>query len=188
MAGAVLLTDEQWERASRAQGWYDRDEADLLYRLTDGPWCEVGCWKGRSTSVLAQTGFPGWAVDWFKGSSEHGDVDTYHDFAAHMVGFDHVAVLRMAGDEAATFVPDGLSLLHLDAEHSYEATAAMFGLYAPKVGRAGHVVLHDAFTPGGREVEGSPWPGVTRFALELEQGDGWALVEHVNRSAAFRRI
>lgn len=187
MAGAVL-TDEQWERAARAQGWYDRDEADLLYRLTVGPWCEVGCWKGRSTAVLAQTGHPGWAVDWFKGSSEHGRVDTYHDFMAHMIGFDNVNVLRMAGEDAERFVPAGLNLLHLDAEHTYPATSSLFSLFSPKVETGGHVILHDAFTPTGRKIAGSPWPGVTKFALELEQHPDWHLVEHVNRSAAFRRI
>lgn len=187
MAGAVL-TDGQWERAARAQGWYDRDEADLLYRLTNGAWCEVGCWKGRSTAVLAQTGHRGWAIDWFKGSSEHGSVDTHADFTEHMRGLSNVTVLWMAAEDADVLVTEPLSLLHLDAEHTYEATACMFGLYAPKVEVGGHVVLHDAFTPAGREIEDSPWPGVTRFALELEQGDEWALVEHVNRSAAFRRI
>lgn len=187
MAGAVL-SDEQWERAARAQGWYDRDEADLLYRLCAGPWCEVGCWKGRSTAVLAETGFPGWAVDWFKGSSEHGSVDTYHDFMAHMLGYDNVTVLRMYAEEAAEFVPDGLSLLHLDAEHSYAATSILFHRYAPKVEPGGHVVIHDAFTPTGRKIAESPWPGVTTFALELEQHPDWHLAEHVNRSAAFLRI
>lgn len=188
MAGAVQLTDEQWERCSRAHGWYDRDEADLLYRLATGAWCEVGCWKGLSTSVLAETGHEGWAVDTFTGSSEHGNVSTRDDFDAHMAGYGNVNVL--AGDfvRCAALVPDNLSLLHLDAEHTYEATSVAFDMYASKVEVGGHVVVHDAFTPTGRKIAGSPWPGVTRFALELEQHPDWHLAEHVNRSAAFRRI
>lgn len=184
-----VLTADQWERAARAHGWYEQNEAELLYRLVAGPWCEVGCWKGRSTAVLAQTGFPGWAVDWFKGSSEHGDVDTYDEFRAHMSGYTNVTVLRMRAEDAVKYVDGPVNLLHLDAEHSYEATASVFVLYAPLVVKGGHCVLHDAWSPGGgRKIGRTPWPGVTKFALELEQHPDWDLVASVGRCAAFRRI
>lgn len=183
------LTEEQWERAGGIHGWYDRNEAELLYRLCDGGWCEVGCWRGLSTVILAQTGHPGWAVDWFKGSSEHQGkpTNTYDDFMRYIAPYDNVTVLPYRYQDCVDEVPS-VRFLHLDAEHTYEATAECWGLYAPKVVKGGHLVLHDAFTQTGRKIEGSPWPGVTRWALEMEQHPDWDLVDHVGRSAAFRRI
>lgn len=185
------LTDEQWAVADGIDGWYFRAEADLLWRLCDGLWCEVGCWRGKSTVVLAQSGYKGYAIDWFKGSPEHQGKppNTLEDFKRYVAPFPNVTILDYRFEDCADQVPDGLRLLHLDADHSYAATRAAWELYAHKVEVSGHVVLHDAWSPsGGRRIEGAPWPGTCQFALEMEQHPEWELVESVERCAAFRRI
>lgn len=189
MAEPVRLSDEQWAVADPIEGWYTQAEADLLYRLCDGPWCEVGCWKGKSTVILAQTGHTGWAVDWFQGSPEHkAGTRTHDEFTANLAAYENVTVLNGRFGDMHGDVP-ALRFLHLDADHSFAATRQAWDLYAGKVAQGGHVVLHDAWSPsGGRKISGAPWPGVCRFALEMEQHDDWELVESVERSAAFRRI
>lgn len=175
----MSLPDRVWDKADPIDGWLWRSEADLLWRLCDGPWCEVGCWRGKSTVVLAETGHPGYAVDWFKGSPEHpDDTDTFRDFMDNIAGYDHVAVLAMRFDEAAARVKP-VRLLHLDADHSLEATERAFELYAPKVKAGGHVVFHDG--------AGGAWPEVEKVVTAVHRDPDWQYVETVERAVAFRR-
>lgn len=173
------MTSEQWAKAERIQGWFGRSEAELLFRLTRGPWCEVGCWKGRSTTVLAETGFPGWAVDWFKGSSNHAPgTDTYAEFMENLRGYDSVTVLPMRFEDAVAYV-GALNLLHLDAEHSFEATEQAFRLFETKVMAGGHVVFHDA--------RGGGWPEVEDFVASLRPSRKWRTAGETDRLKAFQR-
>lgn len=174
------MLDDLWAKADRIPGWFKRDEADLLLRLTDGPWCEVGCWQGRSTLILAETGEPGYAVDWFCGSPEHDpDTDTLDEFLENIGPYENVTVLSERFEDAAHIVPDGLRMLHLDADHSYDATRLAFDLYSPKVDVGGHVQFHDAL--------GGGWPEVERFVNELDPAV-WLRVGEANLSAAFKRL
>jgi len=176
---APTLTSAQWAKADRIQGWFDRDEAELLFGLTRGPWCEVGCWKGRSTTVLAETGFPGWAVDWFKGSPEHPPgTDTYPEFMENLRGYGLVRVLPVRFEDAVPYV-GAVNLLHLDAEHSFDATERAFRLFEAKVDIGGHVVFHDAC--GGR------WPDVEDFVVSLRRSRRWQAAAERGRLKAFRR-
>ena len=177
MAAAVRLTfPDAWEKAERIQGWLGRGEAKLLYDLCDGPWCEIGSWKGRSTTVLANTGYRGYAVDHFKGSPEHPEsTDTYEEFVWNVGGYRNVTVLPFKFRAAAPFVPDGLRLLFLDADHSYEQTKLAFDLYESKLAPFGHVVFHDA--------RGDGWPGVERVVAEMP----WAHAATVEQSIAFQK-
>lgn len=173
------MTEAEWAEAERIQGWLGKEEAGFLYSLCDGPWCEVGCWKGRSTVVLAQTGYPGWAVDHFKGSPEHEDADTYDEFTANLDAYPNVAVLPYKFRGAAPMVPDNLSLVFLDADHSYEQTWQAFHMYAPKVQRGGHVAFHDAI--------GGGWPSVEQAVAEIRVNQAWRELPAVEHTIAFQR-
>jgi hypothetical protein len=156
------LTEYQWAQAERIQGWLGKEEARFLFELCQGPWCEVGCWKGRSTVVLAQTHHPGWAVDSFEGSpapDPTADGGTKPEFMENIGPYTNVTVLPYKYRGASAMVPDDLSLVFLDADHSYEATREAFLLYSPKVEQGGHVAFHDA--------KGDGWPGVEEFVGEL---------------------
>lgn len=176
-----------WERAARAHGWYDRDEADLLFYATRGPWVEIGSWKGRSTAVLAQTGYPGYAIDTFTGSSEHGQVNTYDEFLAHMEGMGAVTVLRSDYRDAVQSVSPGASLLHIDHEHTYEDCKQAFDLYSGLLAHDAKIAVHDAWERNSRYPEHCAWPGVTRFALELCEHPDWTLWDDCGRLAVFER-
>jgi hypothetical protein len=176
-----------WERASSVQGWYNRDEANLLFYATRGPWIEIGSWKGRSTAVLAQTGYPGYAIDTFTGSSEHGQVDTYDEFLAHMEGLGDVTVLRQDYRDAHELVLSGARMLHIDHEHTYEDTKLAFDLYSPLLAHDAKIAIHDAWTHSSREPDECPWPEVTRFALELLEHPDWTLWDECSRLAVFAR-
>ena len=174
------MTDAQWDVADRVQGWLTRDEAEFLHDLCDGPWCEVGCWKGRSTLVLAQTGYPGLAIDHFKGSPEHPEgTDTRAEFDENLAGYENVGVLPYPFRGAAAMVPDDLALVFLDADHGYEQTRLAWQLYAPKVKRGGHVAVHDA--------AGGHWPEVERFVGELRANQAWRELPAVHHTVAFQR-
>lgn len=185
MAGPVL-TDAMWNRASSVDGWYARKEAELLFSATRGPWVEIGSWKGLSTAVLGQTEFPGWAVDTFTGSSEHGTVDTYDEFMEHIKGLP-VTVVRGDYRDVYRKVPRGALMLHIDHEHTYEDTKRAFKLYAPRLGRNARIALHDAWWYDERDPDSCPWPGVTRFALELLDHPEWRLWDDCFRLAVFER-
>jgi hypothetical protein len=175
------LTEYQWQQAERIQGWLGKEEAAFLFSLVDGPWCEVGCWKGRSTVVLAQTRQPGWAVDHFHGTGgEHPDgTDTYAEFMENIGPYTNVTVLPYKFQGAAAMVPDDLSLVFLDADHSYEETWQAFQLYSPKVERGGHVALHDA--------KGGGWPGVEEVVAELRTNRAWQELPAVEQTIAFKK-
>lgn len=179
---ARALPVDVWEQADNIDGWLSPAEAGLLWKLCAGPWCEVGCWHGRSAVVLAGTGHPGWCVDWFQ--ENHYGLGTREQFDVNLRGRRNVTVVPSPFAEAADRVPAGLALLHLDADHSYEGTAEAFRLYSPKVEVGGHVVIHDAHP---YRLARNPWPGTTRFAEELRRAPGWEPAADVERSAAFRR-
>lgn len=144
-----------------------------------GKWCEIGCWKGRSTLILAESGCEGWAIDWGKGSPEHGrGVDNRKELATNLAVYSNVHLLHERFEDVADKVPDGLNLLHLDAEHSLGATVSAFELYRDKLATDGKLIVHDAFP-----LVGNPWPGVAEFAKTLD----WPFVEAVGRTGVWRK-
>jgi hypothetical protein len=176
------LTEYQWAQAERIQGWLGKEEARFLFELCQGPWCEVGCWKGRSTVVLAQTHHPGWAVDSFEGSpapDPTADGGTKPEFMENIGPYTNVTVLPYKYRGASAMVPDDLSLVFLDADHSYEATREAFLLYSPKVEQGGHVAFHDA--------KGDGWPGVEEFVGELRANQAWRELPAVELTVAFQK-
>jgi predicted O-methyltransferase YrrM len=174
------LTEYQWAQAERIDGWLGKEEARFLFVLVSGPWCEVGCYKGRSTVVLAQTHHPGYAIDHFKGSPEMPDgTNTYAEFMENIGPYTNVTVMPYKFRGAAAMVSDDLNLVFLDADHSYEETFQAFQLYAPKVERGGHVALHDA--------KGGGWPGVEEFVAELRGNQAWRELPAVEHTIAFKK-
>ena len=129
-------------------GWLSQDEAELLWDAvgkTLGPILEVGCYRGRSTVLLAGTGRLVYAVDPFAGFSTEdrtGD-DTRRAFVANVVGRgivltgaqgDRLRVTLTNGPKKGLvelfpvrvedWTPRPVGFAYLDGDHTYAGTLA----------------------------------------------------------------
>ena len=115
---------------------------------------ELGTQSGNSYAGFAQAiqtlglTTAAYAVDTWKGDSHSGfyEEDVFAEWAAyhdrHFSAFSRL--VRSTFDEAAAHFQDGtVDLLHIDGLHTYEAAAADFALWRPKLSRRGVVLLHD---------------------------------------------
>ena len=177
------MRPSSWRKAERIHGFFLKNEAELLSQLCTGLWCEVGCYKGRSTTVLAETGHEGYAIDTWKGTPDPRDPTfngrEYTTFLRNIDEYENVIIVQQDFRKVSDhLIPPDLHLLHLDADHSYEMTRAAFEKFSPKVVVGGHVAFHDA--------KGDGWPGVEKFVAELS--DEWARVGHAGSLVAFQRL
>lgn len=135
----------------------------LAYAGTPGDIIEIGCWQGRSTTFLAQackdTGNGVvHAVDTFRGNPGNEQAyrvgaddlsDLEQNFRTNMdrLGLaDHVRVYPgrsedRAGDVLAAV--NGVRMLMVDAEHTYEAVSTELKLYADVLAVGGLLVFDD---------------------------------------------
>lgn len=162
-----------WERAARVPGWLTKREGRCLHQWARSPWLEIGCWLGRSTTILASSG-PGTVIDTFLGTPSHDQEVGYaatHDirdgFLRNTVGLPVWVIQADFRDSPLTTT--NLEFLYLDADHSEGATEEAFAIYAPRVRRGGLVAFHDVGDPG--------WPDVEPFVT----GIGWAAVAAAGR-------
>lgn len=163
----IPLTSQQQQPAlsSSIGGWFT-DECGKEYRKvcqqmageSVGNVCrlvEVGSWRGRSLSYLADLILTGevaaTAVDTWKGNSDpkdptHGK-DVYADFTANMkkLGiWDRLSVIREPSLKAAShFPPASLEVVMIDADHEKEHVAADLAAWWPKVRHGGVLMGHD---------------------------------------------
>lgn len=163
-------------------GWMDPGDGSVLYQLArfvapQPSVVELGSWKGRSTAWLAN-GLRDRgagrlvAVDTWAGTSNepdharrlagYGPDQLFEEFRANLRGLGLEALVepwRMTTLEAARRWDRGASigLLHIDADHAYDAARADFEHWSPSVMRGGLVVFDDVPT----------WPGPTRLVTEL---------------------
>jgi predicted O-methyltransferase YrrM len=183
-AGVQMSFKKAWAFAQLSKGWLERDEADLLYQLTrearrSGRIVEVGSYCGRSSIVMAaalngRRGDRLVCVDTFRGSSEHqfgeryfdpdtvvdGKVDTYPLFEKTLASAGLLAVMdvmKMTSRQAAALAPAQVSLLFLDADHSYAGVQSDIEAWLPRLTDHGRIVLHDV----------GHWEGPTRGAADL---------------------
>jgi predicted O-methyltransferase YrrM len=177
------MNDDLWETVKHIEGWLTRLEAEQLYRLCNGTWCEIGSWKGRSTVVLAAK-HAGYAIDWFKGNIETRGVHTYKEFKHNIEGLK-VTVIPERMEQAAGKIIEPLQLLFLDGEHTYTATEQAFKLYEPLVEKGGYIILHDVW---GYEGGAPTFPGVTQFAEELLTDSRFKHIDNADRSMALQKL
>lgn len=156
------------------------DEAALLYRLArdakDGPFAEIGRFKGGSTFVLAAAlpvGVELWSYDKhvaLRPDLPGEQLDAELRDALGRYGLDgHVHLV--VGDSRTVAPPPGqLELLFIDGDHSYEGARADFDRWGAFVRLGGHLLFHDAVDGGGY---GNVYPGVARLADEVSRDPAW---------------
>jgi predicted O-methyltransferase YrrM len=158
------------DRAERIHGWMDRAELTWLSEQAAAARTivEVGCWCGRSTSVLAEA-TPGtvWCVDPWTGTQDAPDkpvkFDRLRTFAKNLAG--HIATGRVqvlpARSRVALEVLQYLApfdFVFLDGDHAYDSIAPEIEAFRPLVRPGGVLAGHD--------YANDRWPDVTRAVDE----------------------
>jgi hypothetical protein len=134
---------------------------------------ELGSYKGKSTVALAagvRSVGPGsvvvYAVDTFEGSAElaHLGLNTFADFQSNIARSGLTSLVQPIQGltvPSAGLVERPISLLFIDADHSYEGVRADFEAWAPMVIPNGIIAFHDTF---------GDWEGPNRFVHERIYG------------------
>ena len=158
------------DRAEKIHGWMDREELAWLAEQAAAArkTIEVGCWRGRSTTVMAEaTAGTIWCVDPWTGTQDapHKPVkrDVLRMFAENL--WDHIATGRVQVLPARSLVAlDVLRYLapfdfvFLDGDHAYDSVAPEIEAFRPLVRPGGVLAGHD--------YGNDRWPDVTRAVDE----------------------
>lgn len=146
------------ENALKIEGWMEPYDLEWLARHAAHARiiCEVGCWKGRSTTALADN-TPGvvFAVDTWLGSEEHNPPvqGLYEAFEANMepyIARGKVLEMRTQSVDAARhFATFGerFDMIFIDASHDYDSIRADILAWRPLVASGGLLCGHDAAHP-----------------------------------------
>lgn len=141
--------------AWRIPGLYRRDEAAFLYRLArrKGTLVEIGCWMGRTTSLLVQAASVWGArvvtVDPFAPMPAPHPRASPERWRANLrgAGLTPPELIQRRSDQAGEDFAAPIALLFIDGDHAREAVLTDLELWAPKVQIGGVVALHDMFYP-----------------------------------------
>jgi predicted O-methyltransferase YrrM len=156
------------------------DEAALLYSLardaTDGPFVEIGRFKGGSTVVFASAlpeGVELWSYDLhvaLRPDMPGEQLDAELRDALDRLGLAGKVHVLVADSRKVEPPSDRIELLFVDGDHSYEGARADFDRWSPLVSPGGHLLFHDAVDTGGY---GNVYPGVARAVAEVEREPMW---------------
>jgi predicted O-methyltransferase YrrM len=153
------------------------DEAALLYRLArdakNGPFAEIGRFKGGSTFVFASAlpdGVELWSYDLhlaLRPDMPGAALDAELQDALERYGLAHKVHLEVADSHTVDPPAEPLELLFVDGDHSYEGARADYERWSAFVGPQGHLLFHDAVDSGRY---GNHYPGVARAVTEVDTG------------------
>ncbi len=124
---------------------------------------EIGSYLGASACFLAAAAREResevYCIDtWRNDSMSEGNRDTWGEFERNVARYrTWIKPVRSSSVEAATQVPDGLALLFVDGDHSYEGVVGDLHAWLPKLQDGGWLVMHDW----------GVYPGVRRAVEEL---------------------
>lgn len=196
--------DELWPDIDSIPGWLDKEEAELLFRIsinTPEPIVELGAWMGRSTAVFASalrwsgSGNKVLSIDTFEGSEEHqvggkyfdpktvdpetGKINIFPSYIENVAKLDLLAWVDARQIDSAAASKDfsgAAGLLFVDADHRYESISRDLDAWIPRLRDRGIVVLHDI----------GYWEGPTRAAADL-LGSGFRHIAQARSALALRR-
>jgi SAM-dependent methyltransferase len=130
-------------------GWLVKDEAELLYKyamLCDGDILEVGCYKGRSTVVLAQTGRRVLSVDKFADFAKY-DLSGEDIKKRFLDNTRHLPNVELFVGPVENWTPCPVGFAYLDGDHTYEGTKRQ--IQVAKLCHPTYIALHDVNDGGG---------------------------------------
>ncbi len=157
-----MVVDSIITATKNVDGWLSDKEVIFLYSAAGkndktGTILEIGSWKGKSTICLAlglknsNSREKVHAVDWHKGSKEHGSVSTEKEFKKNVKNAgvsDFVTPIIMKSEDAAKVWSKKkapIRLLWIDGSHEYEDVKKDFVLWNKYVIEGGVVAFHDTF-------------------------------------------
>ncbi len=130
-----------------------RNEKQVLFRLArqlpnGSVVAEIGSYHGASSCCLGSGIRPGgkiWCIDtWMNDAVSDDRADVFPIYNRHTVSYKEVIrTVRGYSHEVVGQIPDGLALLFVDGDHSYEAVHRDLLLYLPKLTENGILVMHD---------------------------------------------
>ena len=176
-------------------GLYRRQEAAFLYKLArrKGNLVELGCWMGRTTSIMLQAASIWHAqlttVDAFTPMPNDRKSATPERWQKNLkkIGLTPPNLLAMTTNEAITIYPHDqeIALLFIDAHHGY--LSVMFDLinWTPLIKIGGCVALHDMFFPS---ITGVCQAVTEWWCKERDENDPrWKYIGQRDFTIAFQR-
>lgn len=198
-----MTFDEAWVCTDRIEGWLHREEGAALWRgceaavPVDGSMVEIGAYRGRSTSLLAQfaAGRASLTVVepfWYAPGVRDGDVpnqnryldrvyqdETYRTFAVNMKEFFYTVVLEPTIDLLPTDLPASIDFAFIDGDHTLAGVLVDCFTVLPRVRVGGIVAFHD-YRPDVYDVK--------RVVDWCCRPSEWVLVEQAMELRVLRRI
>jgi hypothetical protein len=182
-----------WQYADAIKGWYTKAEGKLLWDCVQGAKvsCEVGSYRGRSTSLLAQSDSLVHAIEPFllaPGSpndrptsggryvSDEVHPEIFSDFFRYLAPFCGNVILHAKKTEECSKDIKAIGLLHIDGDH-IDGVFRDIELLIPALKPGGFAVFHDYE------------PIHTKFTRVKEAVDalGWEVVGRADSAIAVRK-
>ncbi len=190
----AIAFESAWAYSSTIAGWYTKAEGKLLWDCAQvvRTICEVGSYRGRSTSLLAQTGVaivhaiepfllaPGSPNDTPQSGGRYMSDEIrpaiFADFFHNLARFEEAIVLHAQKTEYCCGAIPPIGLLHIDGDH-------IDGVFKDIE------LLTPALLPGGIAVFHDYEPIHTKFTRVKEAVDalGWEVVGRVDSAIAIRK-
>ena len=179
------------------RAWITQNEAGCLAKYAkkaSGDIVEVGTFRGGGTEILRQN-CPARHVVWSVDLYVHPEGENPKKVHEHLEGYDDVFLVVGDSSKVGKRWGKPISLLVIDADHTYEGTKADFEAFSPCVSSRGVLILHDAANSGksyqvllgDRAISAGACMGVVQFRKELERNRKWKLIETVDTMAVFQR-
>lgn len=182
-------------KAWKIPGLYRKSEAGYLLKLAQrrGLLVEIGCWQGRTTSLLVQ-GAKTWnasvvTIDPFT-PMPNGNIQSSPElWRANLkrVGLTAPELIVSTSDDAARDWTREISLLFVDGAHSQMAVMHDLRNWTPFIKVGGVLALHDMFYPSitGVALAVADWWDSDRSG---ERSPNWKLLGLHDFTIAFERI
>jgi hypothetical protein len=153
-----MTKEQHLEIANSIQGWMINDHLSILYDTTKNKELvvEIGCWKGRTTSVLAVAErvicIDSWIYDinfkndiWFDVYREYSkNENILEEFKKNLSMFNNIdIIIGESHDVANQVLNNAVDLLVIDGDHSYDGIKGDLELYFPKLKNKGIIFCHD---------------------------------------------
>lgn len=145
-----MTFEEVWAYSSTIPGWFDEESARAIYaqaiQIKRGNFLEIGCWAGRSTSLLLQVAQAADVFVFLLDPFVLQESDSWPAFQQNILAKyseDSYAFYKIPSSEGWRYMPRELSLVHIDGDHGPNGITTDCSLYLPLLCSGGVVCAHD---------------------------------------------